>query len=283
MEMDNGEESPAPNNINKIFESTMLTSNLTTDDTSRKTKTIDVSNEILLNDIDEKNSEFHNQNSQRDRNKFNEKSDKNGTIQINNNIDKNEDLKHDPRKKALNENKKNETESADEDKVESPRKENDKKRKREEDNSIVEEEWDIRATEDAIEEEEDSVGKDEINNVTAKGKFRTQLPPFIVKNSKLKTIAEILTKVIVLQNFIFKNLSENKLALYVNSYKDFRTVFDTLRNNKIEFHTKAPNEEKVYTWLLKGIAEWFEGEDIENELNQLKLKKVKILSIKKLI
>lgn len=50
----------------------------------------------------------------------------------------------------------------------------------------------------------------------------------------------------------------------------------------MEFHTKAPREEKTNSWLLKGISGDYDEKDILNELLNLNLKNVKIKNVKKI-
>lgn len=114
------------------------------------------------------------------------------------------------------------------------------------------------------------------------GKFRSAQPPFIVTNTKVTLLTSILVKFISIQNFIFKNLNNNKIAIYVKEYNEFKIVFDKLRENKIEFHTKTPNEEKSHSWLLRGIAGDFDGGDILAEILNMNLKNIIIKEVKKI-
>lgn len=113
-------------------------------------------------------------------------------------------------------------------------------------------------------------------------KFRSQQPPFIVSNSKIATLTGILVKILALNNFIFKNLAHNKIAVYVKSYNDFKLTFENLKLNNIDFHTKTPNQDRLYSWLLRGIAGDYNVEDILAELEKEKLKNVKIKEVKKI-
>lgn len=88
--------------------------------------------------------------------------------------------------------------------------------------------------------------------------------------------------VICVEDFIFRSLTENKIALYVFNYENFKLIFTTLKDNKVEFHTKAPREEKTNSWLLKGISGDYDERDILNELLTLNLKNVKIKNVKKI-
>lgn len=133
-------------------------------------------------------------------------------------------------------------------------------------------------------EETDGKSSSPSNKATPiyKGKYKTQLPPFIVHNIKVNVVANLLLKKINFQSFIFKNLALNKFAIYVQKYVDFQLVLNLLKENNIEFHTKAPIEEKIFSWILKGVAGDFDEEDIKTEIDALKLKNVEIKSIRKI-
>lgn len=95
-------------------------------------------------------------------------------------------------------------------------------------------------------------------------------------------ITNILSQFIDINNVIFKSLASNKIALYIKSYNDFKKIFHILKHNNIEFHCKAPKQDKVLSWLLKGISDHLEEEDVLREINNLKFKNLNILSIKKI-
>lgn len=115
---------------------------------------------------------------------------------------------------------------------------------------------------------------------TKRKKFNSGYPPLIMFNVKVMFITNMLMQLININNVIFKSYTNNKLALYVKTYNDFKLVTYILRKNKVEFHSKAPREEKIISWWLKEVANDFNEEDIWNYLNKLKFKNLNIISIK---
>lgn len=63
---------------------------------------------------------------------------------------------------------------------------------------------------------------------------------------------------------------------------EFKIVTEALKANNVHFHSKAPKEEKVSWWLLKGLSRDCDEEEVKNVFNKFKFKKVKIISIKKI-
>lgn len=78
-------------------------------------------------------------------------------------------------------------------------------------------------------------------------------------------------------------MSNNKIAIYVQTYNDFKITFNKLKLNGIEFHTKTPNQEKLHSWLLREVAGDFNKEDIRTELLKANIKNVNFKEIKKIL
>lgn len=116
----------------------------------------------------------------------------------------------------------------------------------------------------------------------AKTKFKSKHPPIIVYNATSKEINNVLHAKIENYKFIIKNLAPSKCAVYVSDFDTFKITIDVFKVNDLNFHTKTPKEEKIFSRLLKGIANDYDADDILDEINELKLENVNIVKIIKI-
>lgn len=85
-----------------------------------------------------------------------------------------------------------------------------------------------------------------------------------------------------LNKIIIRNLSPTKIVLMIENIEIFRNALTILKECKFDFYTRTPKTERIYSWILKRIADDFEENDILEELEQLSLENVKILKVRKI-
>lgn len=117
---------------------------------------------------------------------------------------------------------------------------------------------------------------------TFRGGAKSKEPPIYIFNTRASKLLEILKGKVDLNVITIKNLSQIKMSLTVNGIEVFNNVLTILRENEIEFYTRAPISERIHSWILKGIADDYDEEYIADELNDLNLENVNILKVKKI-
>lgn len=122
---------------------------------------------------------------------------------------------------------------------------------------------------------------------TLKGKknetqFKTKLPPIFVYKQTTKNILNLIKESNKTSNFVIKNLIDARLILLVPSIDEFRDIIDILKNNKIEFFTRTPSEEKTQTIMLRGLANEYTEIEVLDEINKLKIDNLNIIKVKKI-
>lgn len=94
----------------------------------------------------------------------------------------------------------------------------------------------------------------------------------------MSRVTESLKGKIDLSKIVIKSLSWTKIALVVENIEIFRNVLTILNESKFDFYTRTPKAKRIYSLILKGIANDFEENDISEELEQLNLENVKTLN-----
>ncbi|KAH0534904.1 hypothetical protein KQX54_009985 [Cotesia glomerata] len=80
--------------------------------------------------------------------------------------------------------------------------------------------------------------------------------------------------------FTTRMLSYNKHIINANNLKDFNTIKSALKDNKIQFYTNTPKEEKEQIYLLKGLEGSFNPEVILKDLISLKIEEISFLKVR---
>lgn len=112
--------------------------------------------------------------------------------------------------------------------------------------------------------------------------LKSREPPIYIYNAKVSKIIEALKGKIDINKIVIKNVALTKIALLVENIEIFKNVLVVLRKEKFDFYTRTPKSKRIHSWILKGVADDFEKNDIFDELEDLNLEKVKILKVRKI-
>lgn len=145
---------------------------------------------------------------------------------------------------------------------------------------------DVSVTDENMEfesEDEDDMDREKQNKHRERGKpVNAKNPPMYLFGINTKNAIEIVSSITGNKNFSLKSLGNNKLELKLENKNDFHTVFNVLKEKKIEVFTRAPKEEKILSFLLKGIDGDFSEGEITSELKELGIDQVEIIKVKKI-
>lgn len=87
--------------------------------------------------------------------------------------------------------------------------------------------------------------------------FHSNMPYIYIYKGEISELTNIIKNDIASENFILKNLTNEKIVLHVTTLEVLKNALKSLKENKIEFFKRTPREEKVQSINLKGMANDF--------------------------
>lgn len=93
----------------------------------------------------------------------------------------------------------------------------------------------------------------------------TKLPPINFESQNSKSIFKLIKSKHNEINFYIKKINNNKIALFANNSEQHKIIINLPDKEKINYYSDTRKEDKIQTWLLKGIGQSYTEEEIKEE------------------
>ena len=130
----------------------------------------------------------------------------------------------------------------------------------------------------------DGEEKDTSRSDSSQKKKVMKPPPINILKSSVNEIIKIITFLNVPKSaFLIKETDIGAHSVYINNINHYTIICTKFAEQKIQYYTYTPKHLKPKTILLKGIRGAFDAEDIKNEIEDLNIPGIKIISLTKFI
>lgn len=80
--------------------------------------------------------------------------------------------------------------------------------------------------------------------------------------------------------FYYKYIGKDSTLVFIEKYEEYKNVVTKFHKGKAEFHTYTPKQEKTHAFVLKGLCQALEIDEIKEELTAQKIKIKNIFKMK---
>lgn len=110
-------------------------------------------------------------------------------------------------------------------------------------------------------------------------KRKEKVPPITIYRQEVKDTIEVLSKVLPNNEFKIKRQNDNLHKITVNSYVEHKKVREILKEVDAQYYTFTPRQEKVQTFMLKGIDSSFKPPEVLSYLQEFETPDLKFLNV----
>ena len=108
-----------------------------------------------------------------------------------------------------------------------------------------------------------------------------QPPPIIIEGQDSSNTVKLCAEHLEITDFHIKNLSSGKYITYIHNPADYEVVKEDLKTVDTTFFTYIPKENKLQSYLLKGVNVNFTPEEIHEELNKLETSEMQFVRVQR--